>query len=618
MKFLKADNYIVLTSFILLLVFISTTKIADYDFWWHLKLGETVYNSGQIPKVDDYSYTFKGQPQFNSEWLADLIIFLFFKAGGFIGVNMLKASVLLLTFFFLFMTLKNMSRDEATGFYASTIILILVLFSIRFRLFIRPYLFSFLFFSIVLFLFSHYERKRDIKILYLLPLVEVAWANMSIGAIFAPMLLLLFTVADSLKNKIDHRLVVLFAVVTAFSMLNPETYKIYSLTLKLMVNNPYKETIGEHQPLTTQILWGYGFKYTFAYQFLVIGSLAYLTLSKGWKNIYHLLLFVPFFALSLMQVRMIDFFSLVSVIFLIAPLEKGLKILPSRFLSRNVLIDVVISLLILSTIPLSIAGSKTYAFGIGVKENAFPDDAISFLDKEGIKGRIFNSYPFGGYLIWRSPERKVFIDGRSTHLYSPEFFNAYFKSIKDADAWKSAEQKWRFDYALLEYDIKSRRHFATHLNSNPDWALVYWDNHSAVYLKRTEKNFKTIEIYEYRITKPNFYEFSYLQTYLNSGRAINAIEQITMEIALNPLNQEPRLAKVFLLYNMGNSYYEDALRELKFTLKLKPDLAMEHSAMAFLMLGKGLVKEAKEEVRKAIRIDPGDMGAKYLLKELKM
>lgn len=613
---LRIGSINVLICFTLLVVFITMTKISDYDFWWHLKLGESVYNSGQIYSADDFSYTFNGKHQFSAEWLADLIIYLSYRAGGLSGATILKTSIIFLTFLCLFMTLKNMSKDEDTGFYASIITLIVVLFSIRFRLFIRPYLFSFLFFSIFLYLISLYDKKRTIKILYLLPLLETAWANMSIGAVFGPILLIFFLIGDTVKNKINLRLLIILATVITFSLLNPDTYRLYTLLFSALIS-PYKEIIGEHQPVSLQILWGYGFKYTFAYQMLVIGSLVYFILMKGWKNIYHLLLFVSFFALSLMQVRMIDFFSLVSVIFLIAPLEKGLKILPSRFLSRNVLIDVVISLLILSIIPLSIAGSRTYSFGIGVKEHIFPEEAIIFLEKNNINGRLFNSYSFGGYIIWRSPEKKVFIDGRSRHLYSPEFYNAYSGSLKNADVWKSAEQQWGFDYAILEYDLKSRR-FPMHLNTNTKWALVYWDNHSAVYLKRTEKNLRVTEANEYKIIKPNFNDFSYLEAYIHSKTPLNIIEQINREIAFNPSNQEPRLAKIFLLYNMGKAYYAEALKELEVTLKLKPDLAMEHSAIAFLMLEKGLVNEAKEEVRKAIRIDPDDMGAKYLLKELKM
>ena len=78
MKIFKNKN-IVLLMFSLLIIILSFTKYADYDLWWHLELGQTVYNSHEIYSEDEFSYTFQGKKQFNAEWLADLIIFLFLK-----------------------------------------------------------------------------------------------------------------------------------------------------------------------------------------------------------------------------------------------------------------------------------------------------------------------------------------------------------------------------------------------------------------------------------------------------------------------------------------------------------------------------------------------------------
>ncbi|MBI5639480.1 MAG: hypothetical protein HZA17_03545, partial [Nitrospirae bacterium] len=313
------NRFLVLTCLTLLIIFISMTKISDYDFWWHLKLGETVYNTGQIYTADTFSYTFNGQPQFNAEWLADLLIYLSYKSGGFYGVNVLKTLVILLTFLFLYGTLKNMSKDEEAGFYASVLTLVLVLFSLRFRLFIRPYLFSFLFFSIFLFIISHFEKNRNIKLLYLLPFIQILWANMSKGAFYGPILLGIFIISFGMIKKI--RFVVILFFVIACSFLSPATYKIYSLPLSVLVGSQYKETIGEHQPLSLMMLWGYGFKYTYAYQLLVLVALSYLIFLRGWRNIYHLLLFAFFWLQSLILVRMIDFFSLTAVVLTAFPVE---------------------------------------------------------------------------------------------------------------------------------------------------------------------------------------------------------------------------------------------------------------------------------------------------------
>jgi hypothetical protein len=48
-----------------------------------------------------------------------------------------------------------------------------------------------------------------------------------------------------------------------------------------------------------------------------------------------------------------------------------------------------------------------------ISENKFyPKDAISFLKQEKPAGNVFSMYGWGGYLIWKYPEKKVYIDGR--------------------------------------------------------------------------------------------------------------------------------------------------------------------------------------------------------------
>src|SRR5258708_1150265 len=43
---------------------------------------------------------------------------------------------------------------------------------------------------------------------------------------------------------------------------------------------------------------------------------------------------------------------------------------------------------------------------------AFPQNSLSYLKIHKPKGHILSSYNWGGYLIWKLPEQKVFIDGR--------------------------------------------------------------------------------------------------------------------------------------------------------------------------------------------------------------
>ena len=602
---MRRGEFLPLVLFALLVVLFCMTRYADYDLWWHMKLGESLLATGGLYRLDTFSYTFAGHPQFTGEWLADLLIYLAYVAGGLLGVNLLKGTVLLGAFGFMYGALRDRTREEEQGFTAVILTLLVMLFALRFRLYVRPYIFSIFFLAVYLWCFSRYARTRDQRLLYVLPVLQVVWANLSVGAVFGPVVAGFFVIGEMAADRQRPflHLPVLFLIAAA-TLVNPETYRIYTLALNLS-GDPFKAFVGEYQPLTAQILWGYGLRYTLPFQILVVVATLYFVLCRGWRNLFHLLLVAFFLYETVQQVRMIELATLAAGLCAVMPVARLISPV-ARFLKGGArFIPVAVALVLVGVIPVSVVGNRTYVFGYGLKQDAFPDGALAFLDREHVAGRMFNSYSFGGYLIWTAPERKVFFDGRYARLYNPDFYRLYNDALSGADAWRTAAQRYGFDYALFEYDLKSRN-FPRHLADNPDWALVYWDNHAVVYLKRTPANQPVIDHYEYRVTRPNFYNFSYLGRYREPAAVRAALSSVNREIALNPANQEPYLAKAFLLYQQGPAAYPTALEAVRAAMPLRPDLAMKHSALAFLLAEQGFAEQARAEISRALELDPFD------------
>jgi len=64
-------------------------------------------------------------------------------------------------------------------------------------------------------------------------------------------------------------------------------------------------------------------------------------------------------------------------------------------------------------------------------------------------GRLFNSYNWGGYLLWELPEYPVFIDGR-TDLYNDELINEWLQVMRGEPGWQEALDRWQVRLVLLE------------------------------------------------------------------------------------------------------------------------------------------------------------------------
>jgi len=605
-------SVVLFASLALLTLLICMTRYADYDLWWHLKLGETIYSTRGLPWLDTFSYTAAGRHQFTGEWLADLIIFLTFQSTGFLGLNLLKSLLLLISFGVLFLQMKSGAKNSGVTVFAAVISLVIVLFAVRFRLFVRPYLFSLPFLALFLHLLEKWRSNLRDRYIYLLPACMLLWANMSVGAVFGLFLIGIATLLDIFERKSWSLLPVLLLSIAA-SLLNPETWRLYTLALDL-TSDPYRALVGEYQPITKDILFGSGLRYTLCFQLLAVGGAFYFILCRGWKDLFKMIVFCFLLYECFRQVRLVELFSIAAApcfFLLLVRIGSVVPEIPERLKGYA---GLALSVAILALIPWTVFNSQVYAFGNGPKEGAFPEGALKFLQEHNVTGKMFDSYGYGGYLIWRDKERKVFIDGRYRRVYTPVEYGEYKAAVDSADGWKAAEQKHRFDYAVLEYDLISQR-FPAHLVNNPDWALVYWDNHSLVYLKRTPERGALIDRFEYRTARPTFLDLSYLDTY-QGGRLNEALSSLEREVALNPDNQYVLLARVYLRYQLGKLYLPQIMADLEKVLPMKPDFAMKHSALAMILSATGESDRAKREVERALQLNPLDDAALAQAKQM--
>jgi hypothetical protein len=92
-------------------------------------------------------------------------------------------------------------------------------------------------------------------------------------------------------------------------------------------------------------------------------------------------------------------------------------------------------------------------FPQSINENTFrqtlPVDAISYLRNNQPAGRLFNTYNWGGYLMWEAPMYPVFVDGR-TDLYNDEVIDEWLKAIRGEVGWQDLLERWQVNTVLVE------------------------------------------------------------------------------------------------------------------------------------------------------------------------
>lgn len=95
-----------------------------------------------------------------------------------------------------------------------------------------------------------------------------------------------------------------------------------------------------------------------------------------------------------------------------------------------------------------------------ISTNGYPIDAVEYLQANSCKGNIFNSYNYGGYLIWQLPQAKTYIDGRmpSWKIGEMDYFDNYIKVFAKDEFRRDEFAKYNIKCVLLnssdsKYDV---------------------------------------------------------------------------------------------------------------------------------------------------------------------
>ena len=102
----------------------------------------------------------------------------------------------------------------------------------------------------------------------------------------------------------------------------------------------------------------------------------------------------------------------------------------------------------------------------------YPEKIAAYLELNPCQGNIFNDYNYGGYLIWKLPSQKVFIDGRmpSWKQYNVDYFGLYDNTIKSTTTRAYVFSKYNIRCVLWNSSPDSKK-FLTALK-NEGWNTI--------------------------------------------------------------------------------------------------------------------------------------------------
>lgn len=457
----------------------AAREITDPDFWWHLRTGQYILESGTIPHSDIFSFTAQAKEWVAHEWLSEIIIYALFRAGGF--PLLIISFALIITGGFVLAYLLCEGRPFIAGF----VVLLSALASAP-TWGVRPQSFSFLLTALFIYFLEDFRMKGDWRRIAALVPLMVLWVNLhsgfALGIVVAGVYLFVMTLehlrgGDGGSRRQVLSVATVFALILGCVVLNPNGARMYTYPFETLTSAAMQKYIqewfspdfhlAEFQPFAILLI-------------ALVGGTAW---GRARLSLPYVLLSLIFGYAALRSARNIPMFALVAAPILAREIAGGLRgraghgqdAAPGDVRRNLGFLNLALMLVILATAGarlVSVAGNQTT-----VESSHFPAAAVSLIQSQRPPPNIYNSYGWGGYLIWKLyPDYRVYIDGRAD-VYGDTFIEDYLRIYRAEPGWSEELDNRGVRTALIEPGSP----IAIALSESPAWHRVFVDSQSALF-----------------------------------------------------------------------------------------------------------------------------------------
>ncbi len=531
---LRKTLVVLFYAFVFLFFFYHANKILDPDFGWHLRAGADSIAQGKIINQENYNFPILGDKWINHEWLADILAFALYDALGYIGLTLVFATVFTLT---LVMQYRWIIRRFAQSggispfFWGILAVQLFGMFAMLPQLGVRMQVVTLPLLVIEVILLDKYTIQKRWQTLAWMPLLFVIWANLHGSFLIGIMVFLLWILVKIfemlciqkwqllatnptriLTTKEIPLLLLVGTSTLLATLLTPHGVDLYYL-LTEYTDHYYQQYIIEWLPawrhpvsllklsflalvstvVGTEIVCFWKHKKLHVDLWLLILTIVFLLLAFESKRHFPLLYVIAF---PLLLTRLYSFLGLTPHI--TKAFQRPINHLPLFLLAITGLV-INIAQVSVQTIPI-----RNPFTDVQICED-YPCAAITFLqDEKFADKRIFNSYGWGGYLLWMMPQEKIFIDGRQPqkkinnktfleeyhHFFNQQFvaqqlqqYNVELVLLKN----NSVDEFSFFERHILrmkENTPQQDNALMKYLRSTDSWEQIYQDKVSLVFARK--------------------------------------------------------------------------------------------------------------------------------------
>lgn len=457
---------------------VSKSPVRDADVWWHLRVGDWMFQNHAFPHVGLFSRTAATHPWVAYSWGYELLLSRAYAWFGLIGLASFGILLIVAVAWVFFWMLYRLSGR----FWLSWVLCTVGSLSFLFNLLPRPVFFSMMLFMATLTFILEAHRSGSARPLYGLPLIFVIWANLHIQFVYGLFVVGLFVGINLFLRACKSAsiwprllpcpsfrprvLMAIFAGCILACCVGPYSYHLFEVVFEYSKSQvPY---------LYSQELQPLDFKHPSDYCLVLLAVAAFFAI--GWRkkiDLFKLVLLTVASALAFRTLRDAWFLAVCAGAFIAdsLPVECDRR-------NRMRLHELASVGAVLAVILFLIAGNtdfNTRELDRAISRD-FPVDAVNFLRRNPVPGPLYNDFGWGGFLIWYMPEYPVAIDGR----------NDLYGDAVDFVTYNSMAGDYAADPYLKEAGlvlIPRETPLASKLRGDPQFRVVFEDPLSIVFAR---------------------------------------------------------------------------------------------------------------------------------------
>ncbi len=480
----------------------KTKLFNDADTLWHIAIGRSMFDSGLVTQ-DHYSFTRYGDKWVANQWLAECLLAGFDWLGGFDGVLVLTVAVLTATYLALSRRwlLRGVDPILTLTFVA------LIVSASAYTINARPHIVSIGLLGSTFALLRNVEegRARPAQLAWLVPLFAL-WSNLhggvlgglgTLGLVATGWTLLWILGAAAPVSKIRDIGVIWLCVAGCGLALFATPYGTDTLAAwRAIMSMSLPDLIIEHAPLHAASVHG------MLAILLCIVYLAIFVATPGASSRPTFWLPLVWFVLTCTRIRHAPLFAIVAGVAMAdllpqsrlapwlarhgwlkpmcpSPNTAAVEAAPaaatdghsSQAQQRGKVGVQVATVVLLMTVPLLVASIWLKHVGplplVGAgwarpTARVWPADLTgpltAYANQRSEGTPVFNEPILGGYLIYKFPKLRVFIDGRC-ELYGEAFLQDFVAAWRDPARVEQWQRDFGFRAALIEADSPLRSYF---------------------------------------------------------------------------------------------------------------------------------------------------------------